>query len=376
MDRHRLGHIIRKEFTRIRRDPATMRLLFVAPLLQLILFGYAATNDVRNVRVAVFDGDRSPESRLLIQEVGNSYYFLVLPEVSDSRDLGRLLQKGTAQLALNIPPDFSRQMARGEAAQVGLLVDGSDSNTAGLAGSYLIGLLGQRGLRWQREDARREGLLGQTLPSVTPETRVWYNADLKSSNFMVPGVFGMILVVITINLAALSVVREREVGTLEQLMVTPLRNSELLLGKMIPLGLIGYFESVLIVLLALLWFHVPFRGSFVLLFAMAPVFLISNLAMGLLVSVTSRTQQEAQIVAFLILMPQVLLSGFMFPIQNMPQAIQYVTYLIPFRYFLEIVRALFLKGVGVGMLWPQMLILTVFAVGLSALAVATMRRRL
>ena len=193
---------------------------------------------------------------------------------------------------------------------------------------------------------------------------------------MVPGVFGMILVVITINLAALSVVREREVGTLEQLMVTPLRNSELLLGKMIPLGLIGYFESVLIVLLALLWFDVPFRGSFALLLGMAPVFLVSNLAMGLLVSVTSRTQQEAQIVAFLILMPQVLLSGFMFPIQNMPQAIQYVTYLIPFRYFLEIVRALFLKGVGLGILWPQMLILTAFAVGLSALAVATMRRRL
>jgi ABC-2 type transport system permease protein len=376
MDRHRLGHIIRKEFTRVRRDPATMRLLLVAPLLQLILFGYAATNDVRDVRVAIFDGDRSPESRLLIQEVGHSYYFRVLPEVGDPRDLGRLLQKGTAQLALNIPPEFSRQMARGETAQVGLLVDGSDSNTAGLAGSYLIGLLADRGLRWQMEDARREGLLGQSLPSVTPVTRVWYNADLKSANFMVPAVFGMILLVITINLAGLSVVREREVGTLEQLMVTPLRNSELLLGKMIPLGLIAYFESGLIVLLALLWFHVPFRGSFLLLFGMAPVFLVCNLALGLLISVTSRTQQEAQIVSFLLIMPQVLLSGFMFPIQNMPQMVQYFTYLIPFRYFLEIVRALFLKGVGVSILWPQMLMLVVFAVGLSTLAVSTMRRHL
>jgi ABC-2 type transport system permease protein len=376
MNRFRLGYIIRKEFTRVRRDPATMRLLFVAPLLQLILFGYAATNDVRNVRVAVFDGDRSPQSRLLIQEVGHSYYFRVLPEVEDPRDLGPLLQKGTAQLALNIPPEFARQMARGATAQVGLLIDGSDSNTAGLAGSYLIGLLADRGMRWQMEDARRQGLLGQTLPTVTPETRVWYNADLKSANFMVPAVFGMILLVITINLSSLSVVREREIGTLEQLMVTPLSNGELLLGKMIPLGLISYFESGLIVLLALLWFHVPFRGSFLLLFAMAPVFLVTNLSLGLLISVTSRTQQEAQIVSFLLIMPQVLLSGFMFPIQNMPQAIQYVTYAIPFRYFLEFVRALFLKGIGAGVVWPQMLMLVLFAVGLSVLAVTTMRRRL
>lgn len=376
MSRQRLVHVIRKEFTRIRRDPATMRLLIVAPLLQLMLFGYAATNDVRNVQVGIFDGDRTPESRLLIQEIGHSFYFRVLPEVQDPRQLESLLEHGTAQLAINIPPEFARTMARGATAQVGLLVDGSDANTAGLATGYLTGLLAQRGLNWQMEALRRQGETGSQVPSVTPVPRIWYNAELKSANFMVPGVFGMILLVITINLAGLSVVRERENGTLEQLMVTPLRNSELILGKMIPFGVIAFMESGLIVLLALFWFHVPFRGSFVLLFAMAAIFLICNLALGMAISVISRTQQEAQILSFLLIMPSVLLSGFMFPIQNMPQAVQCLTYFIPFRYFLEIVRALFLKGVGVAILWPQMLALTFFAVALSSVAVAAMRRRL
>lgn len=376
MDRQRLVHVIRKEFTRIRRDPATMRLLIVAPLLQLMLFGYAATNDVKDVQVAIYDGDHTAESRLLIQEVGHSYYFRVLPEVADPRQLGDLLQNGTAQLAINIPPQFARTMARGQTAQVGLLVDGSDANTAGLAAAYLTGLLAQRDLNWQVDTLHRQGAAGDQFPSVTPVPRIWYNAELKSAYFMVPGVFGMILLVITINLAGLSVVRERENGTLEQLMVTPLRSSELILGKMLPFAVIAFMESGLIVLLALYWFHVPFRGSFVLLFAMAAVFLVSNLALGMTISVFSRTQQEAQILSFLLIMPSVLLSGFMFPIQNMPPSIQILTHAIPFRYFLEIVRALFLKGVGVAILWPQMLALTFFAVALSAVSMAAMRRRL
>lgn len=375
MNRARLGHVIRKEFTRIRRDPPTMRLLIVAPLLQLILFGYAATNDVRNVQVAVFDGDRSAESRLIIQEIGRSYYFRVLPEVSDPRELGRLLLSGRAQLALNIPPRFARDLHRNAHAAVGLLVDGSDSNTAGLATVYLKGLLARRGVQWQVEEARRQGVATETLPAVLAVPRVWYNPDLKSVNYMVPGVVGMILLVITLNLASLAVVREREVGTLEQLMVTPLQSSELIVGKMIPLGLIAYAESGLIVLLAISWFQVPFRGSFLLLFAVAPLFLVGNLALGLVISVISRTQQEAQVLAFLVTMPSVLLSGFMFPIQNMPVPIQYLTHLIPFRYFLEVVRALFLKGVGLEVLWSQVLVLALFAVVLVAVASSAVRRR-
>lgn len=375
MDLGRLRHVVIKEFTRTRRDPATMRLLIVAPLLQLILFGYAATNDVRNVQVAVFDGDRSAESRLLIQEIGHSFYFRVLPEVSDPRELSALLQRGQAQLALNLPPQFARRMHRGETARVGLLVDGSDSNTAGLATAYLTGILADRGVRWQVENARRQGTIGAALPAVQPVPRTWYNAELKSAYFMVPGVFGMILLVITVNLAGLAVVRERETGTLEQLVVTPLTNAELIIGKMIPYGLIAYGESGLIVLLALLWFQVPLRGSFLLLFSVAPLFLVGNLALGLALSVRSKTQQEAQLLTFLLIMPSVLLSGFMFPIQNMPTAIQYLTYLIPFRYFLEVVRALFLKGVGLEVLWPQVVMLGLWAFVLSTLAILAVRRQ-
>lgn len=376
MDLRRLRHVTRKEFLRVRRDPPTVRLLVIAPLLQLILFGYAASTDVRNVAVGVYDGDRTAETRLLVQKVNRGYYFRVVAQVSDPRELRGLLERGKVQLALSIPPEFSRRAKRGETAQLGLYVDATDANTAGVATAYLSGLLTQYSLDWQVERLRREGALGATVPQVVAVPRIWYNVDLRSVNFMVPGVFGLILLVITLNLAALAVVRERETGTLEQLMVTPLRPGELVLGKLIPLGLIAFMESGLIVLLALLWFHVPFRGSFVLLFGTAAVFVVANLALGLVISVNSRTQQEAQIIGFLAIMPSVLLSGFMFPIQNMPPAVQVLTYFIPFRYFLEIVRGLFLKGVGVGILWPQMLLLTVFAVGLSLLGIATFRKRL
>ena len=316
MNFQRLLHVIHKEFVRIRRDPASLRLLVVGPLLQLVMFGYAATNDVKDVPVAIYDGDRTAESRLLIQEVGHSYYFEVLPQVSDPRQLGEMLLRGTAQLGIYIPPQFARTMKRGQTAQVGLLVDGSDANTAGLATSYLLGLLAQRGLNWQLQDARSQGVLGEQVPGVTPVPRVWYNVELTSVNFMVPAVFGMILLAITVSLSSLSVVRERETGTLEQLLVTPLEASELIVGKMIPLGLIAFFESGLIVLIAIFWFQVPCRGSFVLLFGMGAIFLISNLALGMAISVVSHTQQEAQILSFLLIMPSVLLSGFMFPFRT------------------------------------------------------------
>lgn len=368
--------MIKKEFRRIRRDPAVLRLLIVAPLLQLILFGYAATNDVRDVSVAICDLDRSPDSRALITEIEHNYYFEVTSLPDDPRQLSGLLLGGEAQIGLVIPYDFTTKLRSGRGTELGLYVDGSDSYTAGLGTSYLVRLLQEQGLRWQERLARADGTFRTAIPTVTAQQRVWYNVDLKSVNYMVPGVFGMILLVITVNLSGLAIVRERETGTLEQLMVTPLRPRELIIGKMMPLGIISLFESGLIVVLALNWFHVPFRGSFVLLFTMAAVFLVANLGLGLLISVLSRTQQEAQIIAFLLIMPSVLLSGFMFPIANMPSEIYLLTYAIPFRYFLEIVRGLFLRGVGVSVLWPQMLVLTLLAVGLIALGIGLMRKRL
>lgn len=376
MDGLRLRHVIKKEFLSLRRDPARLRLLIVAPLLQLILYGYAASNDVRNVAVAVCDLDMSADSRALIGAIEASRTFVVVAQTLDPRRLEDLLLRGRAQIALEIPRDFATELRRGGNPRLGLYVDGTDSNTAGVATSYLAGLLQQRQLSWNLESARRQGQAGTPLPQLISQPRVWYNADLSSVNFMVPAVFGLILLVITVNLSALSVVRQREAGTLEQLFVTPLRMSEFLVGTTIPLGVASFADSGLIVLLALHWFHVPFRGSFVLLFAMAAVFLIANMSLGLVISVISRTQQEAQIVGFLLIMPSVLLSGFMFPIANMPPFIQGVTHFIPFRYFLEIVRGLFLRGVGPSVLWPQMLLLSAFAAGLLALAITILRKRL
>jgi len=353
-----------------------LRLLIAAPVLQLVLFGYAATNDVRNVPVAVCDLDMSAESRTLVAEIGASRYFVLRASVLDPRQLEPLLLSGRAQVGVVIPVDFATHLAEGRPAQVALYVDGTDSNTAGVGTAYLVGLLQSRQLRWVTRELQRMGSGGVVTTALQSEPRVWYNVDLRSVNYMVPAVFGMVLLVITMNLAGLSVVRQRETGTLEQLLVTPLRTSEFLIGTVVPLGVAAMLDSGLIVLVALYWFHVPFRGSYVLLFAMAAVFLLANMALGLVVSVLSKTQQEAQIVVFLLIMPSVLLSGFMFPIANMPPFVQGLTYLIPFRYFLEIVRASFLQGVGVGVLWPQMLALTGFAVGLMVLAIRVMRKRL
>jgi ABC-2 type transport system permease protein len=372
----RLRHVIKKEFIQIRRNPVMIRLVMVAPVFQLIMFGYAATNDVRNVPVAVYDGDRSADSRAVVQEIGASVYFRLVAAPNDPRALEQMLLRGRAQIGVVIPPNFHRDAMRGGGAHIGVLVDGTDANTAGVATAYLTGILRERGLRMSIAQARRSGSFGASLPAVVQEPRVWYNEELKSVNFMVPGVFGLILLVLTVNLGSLSIVRERETGTLEQLMVTPLRSRELILGKMLPFVIMVMLDASFIFLLARGWFGVPFRGSVFILFGMGLIFLLNTLGLGLLISAVSRTQQEAQIVAFLLIMPSVLLSGFMFPIQNMPVSIQYLTYLIPYRYFLQIARGLFLKGVGVEVLWPQMLALLGFGVATFVAGVAAFRKHL
>lgn len=372
----RQASLIKKEFLQVRRDPAILRLILVAPLLQLVMFGYAATNDVRNVPVAIYDADNSAASRLLAEEISRSRYFRLRPMARDPRELETLLLRGTIQIGLYVPLGFHRTMQRGQTAQVGIYVDGTDSNNATVAAAYLGGLLRARGIRFAEQAARAQGRYGVSLPNLSAQPRVWYNQELKSVNFMVPGVFALILMVLTVNLASLAIVREREVGTLEQLLVTPLQVRELLLGKTVPFALMAMFDAAIIFLLARGWFQVPFRGSVALLFVMALVFLLHTLGLGLVISALTRTQQEAQLTAFMVLMPNVLLSGFMYPIENMPAAIQFVTYAIPMRYFLEIIRGIFLRGVSVDVLWPQMLTLAIFGVATFAVGVLAFRKRL
>ncbi len=359
----------------MRRNPVLIRVLVIAPILQLIMFGYAATTDVKNVPVVVCDQSNSYESREIAAAVDASYYFDLVGRVQDPREIRSALDAGVAQLALHMRPDFARDLRRGEPAPIALYIDGSDSITASTAASYMVGLLENHARRITHERLIRAGVRVRA-PTVEMVPRVWFNPDLRSANYMIPGVFGLIIMIITTVWTAQSIVREREVGTLEQLLVTPVRPLELLLGKSLPYAGTALVAATEIIVLARLWFHVPIVGSLPLLFALALVFILTSLGLGLLISTISHTQQQALLTSFFIMLPAVLLSGFMFPIRNMPWIIQQVAWLIPYRYFLEIVRGIFLRGVGLDVLWPQAVALTVFGVVLFTVGAVAFRKRL
>jgi ABC-2 type transport system permease protein len=363
----RLRRMIRKEFLQLRQDPTMARIVFVAPVLQLLIFGYAVSFDVNNLTTAVCDLDRSPASRALVQRMVGSGYFRVVAEVQSPRELDRLLDMGHAQVAVSLPRGLQRELLAGQRPQVQALFDASDSNTAGVGSGYLTGVVEQFGQEYLAERMSRLAPGVRALPQVELRPRVWFNPELRSVDYMVPAVLAQILMVVTGVLMSLAVVREREAGTLEQLIVTPLRPWELIVGKLLPFVAIGFVDAVLVVLMALYWFHVPLRGSLFLLLCMTIPYLMNTLGMGLLISTVSRTQQQALMTAFFFLLPMVLLSGFIFPIANMPHALQVVTYALPLRYFLEIVRGIFLRGAGPGILWPQGLAL----LGLGTLLLGT-----
>lgn len=359
----------------MRRDPVLIRILIIAPIFQLIMFGYAATTDVRNVPVVIADQSNSPESRAIVNSIRASRYFDLIGHVEDYRDLKTVLDAGQAQLALHLPVEFARDLRRGDPGQVMLYIDGTDAVTSNTAASYMVRMLQEFGQDVVAQRMKRRGAAGRP-PQVEMVPRVWYNADLRSANYMVPGVFGLIIMIITTAWTAQSIVKEREVGTLEQLLVTPVRSLELLVGKSVPYALTAMIAATEIMLLAKYWFGVPLRGSVPLLFALAAVFVVNNLGLGLLISTISRTQQQAILATFFFLMPGVLLSGFMFPISNMPWIIQQVAWFIPYRYFLEICRGIFLRGVGLEVLWPQAVALVVFAVALFSAGALAFRKRL
>ena len=381
----RIKQIIRKEFYQTLRDPRTRGLLFGPPLIQLIIFGFAVNMDVELTRIAWMDMDRTPESRALLSVFQGSSYFLI-QEVLDHEDqIAQALDQGRVQAVVRILPGFARSIYRGDTAGVQILVDGTNSNTAGIMSNYISQaiagyagavVLGQRNSRLM---ARTENLAGP-VPSarggLTVESRVWFNPNLRSRNYFIPGVVVNIVALVTIMLTAMSIVREKEIGTMEQLMVTPLRPIELMLGKLIPFAIVGLLQTVLITAAALLVFRIPFRGSVVLLFVSAFFFLLTTLGIGLFISTISRTQQQAMMSSFFFFMPALLLSGFSFPIRNMPVPVQYLTYLDPLRYFMEIVRSLFLKGIGLQYLWPQVAALFVFGVAILGLSALRFRKRL
>jgi ABC-2 type transport system permease protein len=376
MSWQRIRHLIRKEFIQLRRDPRMLRLVIIAPVIQLIIFGYAVTTDIKHIPTAVIDADRSRESRELVARFSNTGYFEVVTLLERPQDLVALMDSGRVQAGVHIPRGFTRSLARGESAPLQVIVDGTDSTTAGMVLGYASGVLKRYSEEVLSERLQRLSTQWIRLSIIEERTRVWFNPELRSVNYMVPGVLCTILLVVTMVLTSMAIVREREIGTLEQIIVTPVRATELVAGKTIPFVLIGFVDIVLILLVAMLWFHVPLRGSLLLLFALALVFLLTTLGLGLFISTVSHTQQQAMMTAFFIMLPSILLSGFMFPIENMPRVIQWVTYLVPLRYFLNIVRGIFLKGVGIEVLWGDALMLLVLGLTLFAMASLRFTKRL
>jgi ABC-2 type transport system permease protein len=364
----RVRHLVTKELIELRSDPRLFGIVIMAPIIQLLVLGYAATTDVKDIPLLVVDGDRSSSSRELIQRFDASANFYIVDVVTGDREIQDHLEHGTAWMALSIPAGFGEELASGRPDIVQVIADGTDSNSTGVAMGYARSIVAEYSA--ERTAERLPG--GRRVAPIDADIRVWFNPRLESREFMVPGIFALLLLVVTTNLSAMAIVREREIGTLEQLNVTPLARWELIVGKLLPYALIGLIDVVLVTLVAVYWFAVPLRGSFALLFGCSLMYLLSTLGLGLFISTISQTQQQASMTAtFFFLTPMIYLSGFTFPIENMPEWIQYVTYLIPLRYFLVIVRGIFLKGVGVDILWPQMAAL--LACGLMLLTLATLR---
>jgi ABC-2 type transport system permease protein len=372
----RVLHLVRKELRQLRRDPQMLRIVFAAPLFQLFVFGYAVTTDVKHVATALLDQDRSVQSRELAERFARSGYFDIVRRPDGPAAVDALLDDGNVQAALVIPQGFAADLAAERTARVQLLIDGSDSMTAGMVAGYAGGVAGEYSARIAAERLERLRARVQRVPAVEERTRVWYNPELKSVNYMVPGVVSMILFLVTMLLTSMAIVKEREIGTLEQLVVTPITPAELIVGKTLPYIAIGFIDMLLVLALSTFWFRVPIAGSVALLFALSTVFIFTSLGLGLFISTISLTQQQAMMTTFFIMLPSILLSGFMFPIANMPRVIQYMTLLIPLRYFLVIVRGVFLKGNGLAILWPQVAVLLVFGVAILGLSTLRFRKRL
>jgi ABC-2 type transport system permease protein len=368
----RTRFLIWKEVIELGRDPRLLFIVIVAPILQLFLLAYAASTDIREVPVLIVDADRSAASRDVVARFAAAPTFAIAGVVSSPNELDEYLDDGRAWLAVTIPRGFGDGLHGGAAQTIQIIADGSDANSAGVAVGYASNLLAQYGARLATRQGQR-----RATPLIDPRIRVWFNPQLESRHFMIPGVIALLLLVVTTNLSSMGIVREKEIGTLEQLNVTPLSRSELILGKLLPYGAIGLIEVGLVVSVAIVWFEVPMRGSVLLLLAMSAVYLLTTLGLGLFVSTISATQQQAMMTAtFFFLIPMVFLSGFVFPIENMPVVIQWLTYVIPLRYFLVIVRAIFLKGVGLETFWPEALALTAWGVAILALAIVRSSKRL
>jgi ABC-2 type transport system permease protein len=365
--------LIRKEFLHIIRDPRTLFVMFAMPVIQLVLLGYAATTDVEHLRTAVVDCDRSSASRALAEAYQASNYFDIIRRVESEAELRHLIDAGQVRAGLIIPAGYGACVAQGQRIEVGFAIDGSDPSVAStvFAASQSVGQAHSKHIVIQTM-----GLDPDELPGVTVRPRVWYNPEMRSANFMIPGIIGIILYFLTALFTSMSIVREREQGTIEQLIVTPIKPLELIIGKVVPYIFIAFFDVLEVLAIGVFWFGVPIRGNLGLLLGLSALFLLTSLGMGIFISSASRTQQEAMLLTFLTLFPSIFLGGFFFPIEAMPGWLQAITYVIPLRYMLSVIRGIILKGVGVEILYGQVIALAVFGTLIVLLAASRFQKRL
>jgi ABC-2 type transport system permease protein len=373
----RIRGVLIKEFIQVFRDKRARFLLFGPPVIQMLVFGYAATLEVRHVPTAVLDFDNSQVRRDLISRVTASPYFDVRARLKNRRQIGDLIDRGDVTVALQINSGFAQDLRKGQTAHLQVIVDSSNSNTALIAVGYVSQIASRFSQDYQTERVQRSSpLLLPQMPRVVLERRPWFNEDLESQWFFVPGVIGNLILVMVVSLTAFAVVREREIGTLEQIMVTPIGRLEFIVGKTVPFFLIGLFDTILISLVGTFWFGVPFRGSIGLLAFGAILFILCMLGIGLFISTISMTQQQALVSGFFFNMPAITFSGFGTPISSMPEFMQWLTYLDPLRYFLDVLRGVYLKGVGLDVLWPQMLAMAVLGAAMLTISVFRFRKSL
>lgn len=372
----RLSCMLKKEFIQTLRDPRMRFILFIIPAFQTVIFGYAVNTDVRQIKTAIYDLDNSTESRDVATRLSRSGYFQVTEHIRQERRVRELLDRGEVKAVFRMNRGMGETLQAGRTASLQLILDGADSNTAGIVLNYAMNIAGRYNEQLQVLQIARQRGTATAPEGVALQSRAWYNDNLESSNYYVPAVIANIVLIITMLLSSMAVVREKEIGTMEQMIVTPISRGEFILGKTIPFVLIGFIDVAIITVVAYFWFGVPIRGSLPLLFAATGLFLMSSLGFGLFLSTISRTQQQAMMSSFMFIFPAMLLSGFAFPIENMPATVQWLTFLNPLRYYLVIIRSIFLKGVGFSILWPQMLGLFILGAVILSFAVQRFRKTL
>ncbi len=367
-------HFIKKEFLQFKRDRKMFALILIAPVIQLTFLGYAANFDVKVVHTAVYDMDKSSTSRNYLERFESSGYFQFDEYVNGYDEIEKLIDKGNIILGLVIPKGFEKNILSRRTSKVQALFDGSDGNSAAISAGYVQTITAAFAQNIILEYLNQTGKNSLSSGKVTSEVRVWYNPELKTRNFLVPGIVALLLMIITLILTSLAIVKEKEIGTLEQLIVTPIKPYQIIIGKLVPFACLGFIAVVIVLSAMTIIFDIPIKGSVPFLFFATFIFILSTLGLGLFVSTISKTQQQAMMLAiFAIMMPMVFLSGFAFPIENMPKVIQYITYIIPLRYFMTIIRGVILKGVGLIHLWQEVLVL--FSMGILILLFSSLRFR-